>query len=248
MTTNNRITAILAYLRESITSIYVWKKLDQIEDEENIQDWEKFVREIKTMFSDKSKAADAEQKIKIFKQGKKHIANFMIKFEALAMKAEIYNIHTIFLLKENVRMDIIKMILKYLLIVTQETLREQKMVITLVGQKYESIESQQDYRTSIEITYRGKDIFIDIEKTKNNFDKDGRPRCFNCNIYKYMAKKYQRLKKEQDMRKCYKCDKVGHITKDCRSEQKIKNWSIQEELDEEKDNKQKDFAKGLKQV
>jgi len=48
----------------------------------------------------------------------------MIKFEALAMKAEINNIHTIFLLKKNVRMDIIKMILKYLLIVTQETLRE----------------------------------------------------------------------------------------------------------------------------
>ena len=63
-----------------------------------------------------------------------------------------------------------------------------------------------------------------------------------------MAKKYQRPKKGQDMRKCYKCDKVEHITKDCRSEQKIKNWSIQKELDKEKDNKQKDFAKGLKQT
>jgi len=37
----------------------------------------------------------------------------MIKFEALAIKAETDDIHTIFLLKNNFRMDIIKIILKY---------------------------------------------------------------------------------------------------------------------------------------
>jgi len=36
MTTNNRITVILAHLREGIIGIYVQKKLDQIEDKENI--------------------------------------------------------------------------------------------------------------------------------------------------------------------------------------------------------------------
>ena len=53
-------------------------------------------------FSNKSKATDIEWKIKIFKQGKKHIANFMIKFEALAMKANTDKLHTIFLLKKNI--------------------------------------------------------------------------------------------------------------------------------------------------
>jgi len=39
-----------------------------MEDEEKIQDWDKFVKEIKTAFSDKSKtaAADAKWKIETF--------------------------------------------------------------------------------------------------------------------------------------------------------------------------------------
>jgi len=41
------------------------------------------------VFSDKSKAADAEWKIETFKQGRKHIADFMIEFEALAINVKI---------------------------------------------------------------------------------------------------------------------------------------------------------------
>ena len=54
------------------------------------------------MFSDKSKAADVKWKIKTFKQEKKHIADFMIEFEVLVIKAEIDKLHAIFLLKKNV--------------------------------------------------------------------------------------------------------------------------------------------------
>jgi len=57
-----------------------------------------FIKEIMIAFSNKSKATDAEWKIKIFKQRKKYIADFMIEFEALAIKAETNNMHTIFLL------------------------------------------------------------------------------------------------------------------------------------------------------
>ena len=35
----------------------------------------------------------------MFQQGKKHIADFMIKFDMLAMKTETNDIHVIFLLK-----------------------------------------------------------------------------------------------------------------------------------------------------
>jgi len=59
------------------------------------------MKEIKTTFSDKTKAADAKWKIETFKQGKKNIADFIIEFEALAMKADIDELHTIFLLKKN---------------------------------------------------------------------------------------------------------------------------------------------------
>jgi len=54
------------------------------------------------VFSDKSKAVDTEWKIEIFKQSKKHIVDFMIKFKALAMKADTDDLHAIFLLKKNV--------------------------------------------------------------------------------------------------------------------------------------------------
>ena len=55
-----------------------------------------------TTFSDKSRAADTEWKIKTFKQGKKNTADFMIEFEALAIKAETDELHAIFLLKKNI--------------------------------------------------------------------------------------------------------------------------------------------------
>jgi len=42
------------------------KKINELEDEEDIQDWEEFVKEIKTAFSKKSKAADTEWKIETF--------------------------------------------------------------------------------------------------------------------------------------------------------------------------------------
>jgi len=54
------MNAILARLRESIASIYVQKKLDQLKEETDTQNWDKFVRELKTTFSNKSKTADAE--------------------------------------------------------------------------------------------------------------------------------------------------------------------------------------------
>jgi len=60
------------------------------------------MKEIKTMFSNKTKAADAEWKIEMFKQGKKNTADFMIEFNVLAMKVDTDELHAIFLLKKNV--------------------------------------------------------------------------------------------------------------------------------------------------
>jgi len=54
------------------------------------------------MFNDKTKNADAKWKIETFKQEKKNTANFMMEFEALAMKADKDKLYPIFLLKKNV--------------------------------------------------------------------------------------------------------------------------------------------------
>jgi len=64
-----------------------------------------------------------------------------------------------------------------------------------------------------------------------------KPRYFNCNVYRHIAKNCKKPKKEWDTRKCYKYDKIGHITKDYKTGQKMKNCSIQEETDNEKDEK-----------
>jgi len=45
-----------------------------------------------------------------------------------------------------------------------------------------------------------------------------------------MVRKCRKPKKEKETRKCYKCDKVGHLAKDCRSKQKIKIKRNQEEF------------------
>ena len=122
--TDNKITAILAHLRGGVAGIYAQKKLDELDEDNDTQDWDEFVKELKTTFSDKSKAADAEWKIEMFKQGKRNTADFMIEFEALAMKADTDELHTIFLLKKNIQHDIIKTILGYLPIAVPETLKE----------------------------------------------------------------------------------------------------------------------------
>jgi len=138
--TDDRITVILAHLRGGVAGIYAQKKLDKLDKDNNTQDWDDFVKEIKTMFSDKSKAADAKWRIETFKQGKRNMADFIIEFKALAIKADTDELHTIFLLKKNVQHDIIKTILGYPPIAMPKTLKEWKVAITSVEQGYESTE------------------------------------------------------------------------------------------------------------
>ena len=141
MEIDNIIMVILVCLREGIARIYI-QKLNELDKETDIQDWNKFIKELKMTFSDKNKAADTKWKIKTFKQEKKHIADFIIEFKALVMKADIDELHAIFLLKKNVQTDIIKTILEYLLMAA---FKEWKIAFTLVRQRYESIEGRQDY-------------------------------------------------------------------------------------------------------
>jgi len=71
-----------------------------------------------------------------------------------------------------------------------ETLKEWKVVITLVRQGYKSTESQHNYKMGIGTIFGGRGIPMDIGKSRDNFNKDRRPRCFNCNTYKHIAKEY----------------------------------------------------------
>jgi len=79
----------------------------------------------------------------------------MIEFNTLAMKVDTDELHAIFLLKKNIRQDIIKTILGYPLIDMLESLKEWKVAITLVRQGYKSTEECYDYKTNTRIMYSG---------------------------------------------------------------------------------------------
>ena len=101
-----------------------------------------------------------------------------------------------------------------------------------------------------DIAYKGRELLINIGKAKDNYNKNRKPKYFNYNIYKYIVKDYKKLNKEREIRKYYKCNKLGHLAKNCRLEQK-KNRSIEEKLedeDKEDNGKEAGFVKGLEQA
>ena len=87
---------------------------------------------------------------------------------------------------------------------------------------------------------------MDIGKSNGNF-KDGKPKYFNCNKYRHMAKECRLEKKEHETRTCFKCEKKGHITKNCKEKQMMKKRKIQEEESdkEDKDDKEQCFGEDL---
>ena len=91
---------------------------------------------------------------------------------------------------------------------------------------------------------------MDIEKSNNNF-KDRKPKFFNCNKYRHIAKEYQSKKKEQETRKCFKYDEKEHIVKNCKGRQLMEKCKVQEESDNEDDkenDKKQGFGEDLEQA
>jgi len=85
----------------------------------------------------------------------------------------LYDIEKV--IKKNIRYNIIKTILGYSPIAVLISLKEWKTAITLVGQRYKSTKDRQDYKMELEITYRRRELSMDIGKVKDNYDKDKKP-------------------------------------------------------------------------
>ena len=47
---------------------------------------------------------------------------------------------------------------------------------------------------------------------------------------------------------CFKCDKEGHITRDCKGKQIMKKRKVQEGLDDKDKKKEKGFGENLEQA
>ena len=62
------------------------------------------------------------------------------------------------------------------------------MAVISVRQEYKFTEERQDYRIELGITYGERGAPMDIRKSKDNYDKDKKSRCFDYNVYKHMVK------------------------------------------------------------
>jgi len=134
---NKKIITVLGRFRGGTAGTFAQQKLDRLDRGDDTPSWDAFEAELQLVYSDKMKEADAEWRIKTFTQGKKHIVDFLIKFMALASKAQTDNQHVIFLLKKNINREIIRAIIAYPLTQASKSLEQWKEAITAVGQGYE---------------------------------------------------------------------------------------------------------------
>ena len=109
--TNEKIITILERFYGGTTGAFAQQKLDKIEQDDDTLSQDAFEVELQLVYNDKTKEVNAKWCIKIFTQGKKHIADFLIEFMALVSKAQTDDQHVIFLLKKNINKEIIRAII-----------------------------------------------------------------------------------------------------------------------------------------
>ena len=227
----DKMLAVIARFKGGTAGQFAETELIKIERAEDTRDWNKFADRVEESFSNDTQSSEAEWKIEEFKQGKKHTADFLIEFHVLKIRADTDDLHAIFLLKKHARRDIIKTILGYPASSIPITYTDWKKAILSVGQGYESTETPQQ-RTGTGITYGGTGQPMEIGRQMPAFNEKGQPKCFKCNKYGHMAKEC-RGGNVKGGRKCYNCDKEGHFSKNCRAPRKNRIRSMAEEEDEE---------------
>jgi len=184
---DKKIIAVLGRFRGGTAGAFAQQKLDRLDEGDDTPSWDAFEAELQLVYSDKTKEADVEWRIETFTQGKKHIADFLIEFMALASKAQTNDQHAIFLLKKNVNREIIRAIMAYPPTQAPKSLEQWKVAITAVGQGYEWTNIHYDYRTGSRITYGGMGKPMEIGRQQNN-GQGRKPKCYNCNKFGHIAK------------------------------------------------------------
>jgi hypothetical protein len=208
-----KITATIPWMRGGTAGNFATHWMDKVTNTDDTMDWKAFGDDLTGSFSMGNEKETAQWKIKSFKQGNCHIADFLIEFHVLKTTSKTDDAHAIFLLKKNIRQDIIKTILGYLLSSIPDTLMEWLEAIKSVRMGYKANEMRKDIRTKSSITYGGSGLPMEIGKRKFLWNDKGEPKCYKCKLYGHMGKNCPN-KKSSNV-KCYRCRKFGHMSKSC---------------------------------
>jgi hypothetical protein len=208
-----KITATISQMRGGTAGNFATHWTDKVANTDDTMDWKAFDDDLTGSFSMGNEKETAQWKIKSFKQGNCHIIDFLIKFHILKMTSKTNDVHAIFLLKKNIRQDIIQTILGYPPTTIPDNITEWLEAIKSVRMGYKANEMRKDIRTESGITYGGSGLPMEIGKRKFLWNNKGEPKCYKCELYGHMGKNCPN-KKNSNV-KCYRCGKFGHMSKSC---------------------------------
>jgi hypothetical protein len=135
-----KITAIISQMRGGTAGNFATHWTDKVANMDDTMDWKAFKEDLTGSFSMENEKESTQWKIESFKQGNRHITDFLIKFHVLKTTSKTDNAHTIFLLKKSIRQDIIKTILSYSLDSIPDSLTKWLVAIKSIGLGYKSNE------------------------------------------------------------------------------------------------------------
>jgi hypothetical protein len=148
-----KITATISRMRGGTAGNFATHWTDKVANMDDTMNWKAFDDDLTGSFSMGNEKETTQWKIKSFKQGNRHIADFLIEFHVLKTASKTDDAHAIFLLKKNIRQDIIKTILGYPPAAIPDNITEWLEAIKSVGMGYEANEMRKDIRTESSITY-----------------------------------------------------------------------------------------------
>jgi hypothetical protein len=205
---NNKIAVITSKMKGGVAGFFAQKWENTLVHNNDTADWVKFKLEIESSFSLGDTTKIARNQIEEFKQGNQHINNFIIRFGVLRETSKIDEAHAIFLLKQHVKSDIIKIIMGYPPVAIPSDLEEWVTAMQSVGKGQEATQTRHDLLTPTGVTYRGNRQPMEIGRKKLVWSKNGTPQCYKCDQYGHIGKECPTKPKKGN--NCFACGKFGH--------------------------------------